>query len=203
MVGTNLGSMFIKSIDQLMLGAMISPAAVAIYATAIKITNLVEVPTQSIAAIVFPKSAQKIEEKDGKESVRKLYEKSVGIILALIIPGIIFVLLFPKWVIWVVAGDQYMDAAPVLQITMLYGLFVPFARQFGTMLDSMGKPHINFIVVMGSALLNVVFNYVFITQFAIIGNPAIGGGIGNFDYLYYCLYHQPDYSLPGNQGQSL
>ncbi|MEZ4847758.1 MAG: hypothetical protein R3B93_03850 [Bacteroidia bacterium] len=57
----------------------------AIYGTAIKITNLVEVPTQSIAAIVFPQSARRIE-NEGRESVKRLYEKSVGVILALIIP---------------------------------------------------------------------------------------------------------------------
>ncbi|MEZ4777181.1 MAG: flippase [Bacteroidia bacterium] len=167
-VGTNLGSMFIKSIDQLMLGIMMSPVAVAIYGTAIKVANLVEVPTQSIAAIVFPKSAQKIE-KEGKESVKQLYEKSVGVILALIIPGVIFVLLFPEWILKIIAGDEYLEAAQLLQVTMLYGLFVPFARQFGTMLDAMGKPHINFFIVMISAVLNIVFNYIFINFWGVIG----------------------------------
>ncbi|MEZ4829312.1 MAG: flippase [Bacteroidia bacterium] len=167
-VGTNLGSMFIKSIDQLMLGIMMSPVAVALYGTAIKVSNLVEVPTQSIAAIVFPKSARQIE-KEGKESVKILYEKSVGVILALIIPGVVFVLLFPEWVLKIVAGDDYLEAARLLQVTMLYGLFVPFARQFGTMLDSMGKPHVNFLIVMTSALLNIVFNYFFIIYWGVIG----------------------------------
>ncbi|MCB0842906.1 MAG: flippase [Bacteroidetes bacterium] len=167
-VGTNLGSMFIKTIDQLMLGVMVSPIAVAIYGTAIKITNLVEVPTQSIAAIVFPQSARRIE-NEGRESVKRLYEKSVGVILALIIPGIIFVLFFPEMILKIVAGESYVDAAPILRITMLYGLFVPFARQFGTMLDAMGKPKVNFAIVMLSALLNILFNYIFISRWGLIG----------------------------------
>ena len=167
-VGTNLGSMFIKTIDQLMLGIMISPIAVAIYSTAIKITNLVEVPTQSIAAIVFPQSARKIEQ-EGKESIKHLYEKSVGVILAIIIPGIIFVLFFAKPILKLVAGDSYLEAAPILQITMVYGLFVPFARQFGTMMDAMGKPKINFAIVMFSALLNIFFSYFFIMEWGILG----------------------------------
>ncbi|MDX2245721.1 MAG: flippase [Bacteroidia bacterium] len=167
-VGTNLGSMFIKSIDQLMLGIMMSPVAVAVYGTAIKVANLVEVPTQTVATIVFPKSARKIE-TEGKDSVKQLYEKSVGVILALVIPGILFVLLFPEWVLKIVAGDEYLDAARLLQVTMLYGLFVPFARQFGTMLDSMGKPQINFLIVMASAGLNIFFNYFFIIRWGVIG----------------------------------
>ena len=167
-VGTNLGSMLNKSIDQLSLGIMISPMATGLYGAAIKITNLVEVPTQSIAAIVFPQSTKKLE-TSGKEAVKNLYEKSVGVILALIIPGIIFVLIFPKFVILVVAGSKYIDAVPVLRVTMLFGLFIPYARQFGTMMDTIGKPGINFFLVMLSAVLNLIFNYLFIQYFGLIG----------------------------------
>ena len=167
-VGTNLGSMFIKTIDQLMLGIMISPIAVAVYSTAVKITNLVEVPTQSIAAIVFPQSARRIE-KEGKASVKRLYEKSVGVILALIIPGIVFVLAFTEPILKFVAGDSYLDAAPILKVTMFYGLFVPFSRQFGTMMDAMGKPKVNFVVVLASAVLNIFFSYFFIKEWGVIG----------------------------------
>ena len=167
-LGTNIASMLNKSIDQLMLGLIINPVATAVYGTAIKIANLIEVPTQSVAAIVFPKSAQRAE-KEGKGSVKGLYEKSVGVILAVIIPGILFVLLFPEFVLQVVAGDKYMDAVPLLRLTMLYGLLIPFARQFGVIMDSMGKPQINFMMVVASAALNVVFNFFFISQFGIIG----------------------------------
>ncbi|MEL6254217.1 MAG: polysaccharide biosynthesis C-terminal domain-containing protein [Bacteroidota bacterium] len=93
----------------------------------------------------------------------------MGVILAVIIPGILFVLLFPEFVLQVVAGDKYMDAVPLLRLTMLYGLLIPFARQFGVIMDSMGKPQINFFMVVASAALNVVFNFLFISQFGIIG----------------------------------
>ncbi len=167
-IGTSLSSMLSKSMDQLMLGAMISPIATAIYGTAIKIANLVEVPTQSMAAIVFPKSAQRFE-AEGTQAAKVLYEKSVGVLLALIVPGVLFVMLFPEFVIQVVAGDQYMEAVPLLRIVMLYGLFVPFSRQFGTMLDAMGKPGVNFVLVMLGALTNGILNYVLIKQIGIMG----------------------------------
>ena len=167
-VGTNLGSMLNKSIDQVILGIMISPIATGIYGTAIKITNLVEVPTQSIAAIVFPQSTKRLE-TSGKEAVKNLYEKSVGVILALIIPGVIFVLIFPEFVIMLVAGEKYLDAVPVLRVTMLFGLFVPYARQFGTMMDAIGKPGVNFFLVLVSAGLNLILNYLLIQYFGLIG----------------------------------
>lgn len=167
-LGTNIASMLNKSIDQLMLGLILNPVATAVYGTAIKIANLIEVPTQSVAAIVFPKSAQ-IAEKEGSSSIKGLYEKSVGVILAIIIPGILFVILFPKFVLEVVAGDKYLDAVPLLRLTMLYGLLIPFARQFGVIMDSIGKPQVNFFMVIASAILNIIFNYLFISQYGLIG----------------------------------
>ncbi len=165
--GTSMSSMLIKNIDKFMLAGIIGPAAVSIYEVAIKVANLVEVPTQAIAAIVFPQSAQKMEQ-EGKGAVKYLYERSVGIILALIVPAILFVLVFPEFVLRIVA-PTYMDTVPILQVTMLFGLFIPFARQFGTMLDSIGKPKVNFYFVILGAVLNVIFNYLFIKSFGVIG----------------------------------
>ena len=166
--GTNLSTMIYKSIDKLMLGSMLSPVAVGIYELAIKITNLAEVPTFSVASIVFPQSAKAIK-TEGLSGIKTLYEKSVGAILAILLPFIGLVLLFPEWVITIIAGEKYLDAIPVLQLTMLYGLFIPFAVQFGTVLDSIGKPKINFYYTLLGASLNIIFNYLFISNFGLIG----------------------------------
>lgn len=166
-LGTSMSSMIIKSIDTFMLGSIIGTTGVAIYNVGIKISNLVEVPTQAVAAIVFPQSAKRIEE-EGKDSVKRLYERSVGGILALIVPLIFFVLVFPELVLRIIA-PEYIEWPHVLQVTVLYGLFIPFARQFGTMLDSIGKPKINFYFVVVGATLNIIFNYFFVHAFGIIG----------------------------------
>lgn len=168
--GTNLGTMLFKSIDKLMLAALISPAAAAIYEVAIRITNLAEVPTFSMAAVVFPQSAKRHANEDlPAAKIGELYEKSVAGILAFLIPSIIVILAFPELIIQIVAGEKYMDAVPLLQLTMLYGLFVPFAVQFGTILDSTGHPRVNFIYTTLGALVNVFFNYLFITYFGVVG----------------------------------
>jgi lipopolysaccharide exporter len=166
--GTNVSSMFFKSIDQMMLGGIISTASVAIYNTAIRISNLVEVPTTSVAAVVFPESAKKMA-LEGKKAVKELYEKSVAAIFALILPGLLFVLVFPEFVILVVAGEKYLDTVPILQVTILYSLFIPFQRQFGTVMDSIGKPKLNFFIIFTGAGVNVISNYLFIINFGVIG----------------------------------
>ena len=166
-MGTNLSTMFYKSIDRIMIARLLGEVPVGIYDAAIKVTNLAEAPTFSMASILFPQSARRFGE--GKAAIKLLYEKAVGAILAILLPALIFVLFFAEWIIWVVAGEAYLEASNILRVTMFYGLFIPYAVQFGTVLDSTGRPRINFIFTLISALLNVVFNYFFIVQYGAIG----------------------------------
>ncbi|MEM0994289.1 MAG: oligosaccharide flippase family protein, partial [Bacteroidota bacterium] len=166
-MGTNLSTMFYKSTDRLMLARMLGDVPVGIYDAALKITNLAEAPTFSMASILFPQSARRM--KAGKGAIKLLYEKAVGAILAILMPALIFVLIFAEYLILIVAGEDYLEAANILRLTMFYGLFIPFAVQFGTVLDSTGRPRINFIFTVISATLNIIFNYIFIAKFGIIG----------------------------------
>jgi len=187
-MGSNLSTMVYKSIDKFMLMFLVSPAAVTAYEAAIKVTNIAEIPTFSMAAILFPQSARRM--KEGKTVIKELYEKAVGAIFALLIPGIIFVLIFAEWIIWIVAGEKYLDSAYLLRLTILYGLFIPYAVQFGTVLDSIGKPKINFWFTLGGAVLNIILNFIFISYFGIVG-AAYGTlvtyliAFGGMQYLLY------------------
>ncbi len=168
--GTNLSAMLYKSIDKLMLGMFPNVAgavAVSLYEAAMKVTNLSEVPTFSMAAILFPQSAKRMEQ--GREAIRLLYEKAVGAILAVLIPAIIVVVLFADLIVRILAGAEYSAAAPVLRLTIFYGFFIPFAVQFGTVLDSVGKPKINFYFTLMGMVLNVIFNYFFISHYGVFG----------------------------------
>lgn len=166
--GTNISTMVFKNIDQWMLGRMVSPAAVAIYNPALRVSNLVEVPTLSVSSIVFPKMSQRIL-TEGEGAAKYLYEKSVGLIMAIMLPVIFFIILFADYVILFIADDKYLETVPILQITIFYTIFIPFSRQFGVILDAIGKPKINFYFVVINAVLNVISNYFFINAFGLMG----------------------------------
>ena len=102
-----------------------------------------------------------------------MYEKAVGAILAFMIPAIIFIEIFADWIILIIAGDEYEGWGNVLRITILFGLFMPYVVQFGTVLDSMGKPNVNFKYTLMSLSFTVVFNLVFISLFGVYG-AALG-----------------------------
>ena len=167
-LGTNLSTIIYKFTDRSMLGTMVSLEAIAIYEVAIRITNLVDIPAISIAAVVFPQSA-KNSLSQGKEGIRDMYERSVAAILGLIIPAMIFIYLFAEIVVFILGKEKYLASVPLLRVTLLFALFVPFALQFGTILDSIGKPKINFRFVILGLILNIIFNYFFISSYGIMG----------------------------------
>ena len=167
-LGTNLSTMFYKNIDKLTLGSLIGPSAFAVYDAAGKITQMVEAPSFSIAAAVFPQSAQRMA-TEGVAGVRSLYENSVAAILALILPFVAFALVAAKPMVLIFAGAGYEDSANILRITAFFGLFMPFAVQFGTILDSTGRPAVNFIYTLFTALLNGLLCYLFVRQFGLFG----------------------------------
>ena len=167
-LGTNLSAMFYKNIDKLTLGHLVGPAAFAIYDAAGKITQMVEAPSFSIAAAVFPQSAHEMAEK-GREGVRALYERSVGAILAIVLPFLLFSLVFAEDIVLLFAGEGYADAAGVLRLTAFFGFFMPFAVQFGTVFDSTGRPDLNFAYTFFTALLNLALSYWMVDRFGLYG----------------------------------
>ena len=167
-LGTNLATMFYKNIDKMMLGKLIGPAAFAVYDAAGKITQMVEVPSFSIAAVVFPQSAKRMA-TDGPAGVKWLYERSVGAILALIFPAVVATIVFAEPIICLFAGENYIESAGILRLTALFGLFMPFAVQFGTVLDSTGRPATNFWYTLFTAVLNLVLAFTFVSKFGLVG----------------------------------
>lgn len=171
--GTNFCTQFYKNVDKLLLGFLPGggKAAVALYDAAIRVTNLADVPTASMSTMLFPQSARRVGE--GKEAIRELYEKAVGAILAFMVPSILGVMIFAEWIIFIVAGPEYAEAANLLRVTILFGLFLPYAVQFGTVLDSTGRPGVNFAYTLGSLALTIVLNILFISLLGAYG-AAIG-----------------------------
>ncbi|WP_256013626.1 flippase [Desertivirga xinjiangensis] len=165
---TSVSSILSGTIDQWMLAGIISPSASGAFNIAVRIGNLIDIPTNAIATIVFPQSAKRIE-TEGKEAVKYLYEKSVGTILAIVIPVIIFLYFFDSLIIDLLAGDKYADTVPILNVTLLYCIFGPFGRQVGVILDSMGKTRTTFFIVIGNTCIILILNYFLIRKYGVMG----------------------------------
>jgi lipopolysaccharide exporter len=167
-LGTNMASLSIRNMDSWMLGKLLTTASVASYNPAIRIANLVEIPTLTIANLVFPKMAQHHRAQDVTQA-NELYSRSVGLLLTLMIPVSLVMFLFSDQIVYLIAGRNYLDSGYLLKITAFYTLFIPFGRQFGILLDATRKPHINFYVVLATAIVGSVTTYLFILRWGVMG----------------------------------
>ncbi len=168
--GTNFNSQLFKRTETFILNGLPGGAAlVAIYEAAIKVTNLTDIPTLSMASILFPQSSRTADGEDGNAGVKDLYEKAVAAILAFMIPAVIVVLLFAEVLINIIAGPEYIEAANILRVTILFGLFIPYAVQFGTIVDSIGRPKTNFLFTLFNLTLLVVIDYYAIKWYGLMG----------------------------------
>ena len=155
--GNNICSLVFRNTDSFLTAYYISAAASAFYSSCTRITNFADMPSQVLGDLMFPKAAQ-VMKQGNMEEIKGLFEKTVAATLTFTLPVVAIVLLFPKWILLVIAGSQYVAAAPILQIIILYGLFLPFIRQFGNIMDVTGRPKVNFAVLAVFAVLNIGFN---------------------------------------------
>ena len=181
--GTNLSTMAYKNVDKMMLGKLLL-GTLSTYDLSIKINNLAEVPTTTLAAILFPQSARRTN-TEGIEGAKYLYEKSVGVLMALIVPVVLFILIFADVIVWIIGSEKYASSAPILRLTIFYGIFMAFAMQFGTIMDSVGKPRLNFYITTLGAVVNLTCNYFFIHWFGLFG--AAYGSLVAMTFMFFIM----------------
>lgn len=145
--GANLFSGLSRNFDHFITAGLLDPVQgknyVAYYHTVARIHNMVDIPALAAADVLYPKSVQTIE-KEGLAKVKRHFELMAGSLLAILIPVSVIIILFPRFILHIVAGPAYYPAAVILQLTILFGMVRPISYQFGATLDAIGKPHINF-----------------------------------------------------------
>lgn len=166
--GGNLISIFFTNIDQILLGYFYNTKTVATYNTAMRVGNFSDVPMTSVATIVYPKTNQRLEQL-GEKSLRHLYEKSVALILAFVLPTSILLIILAKPIIKLIATQQYLDSIPVIYIIIFFSYFKPFIRYSGITFQALNKPEIQFKLLMFLLFVNFVLDILLIPEYNLIG----------------------------------
>jgi len=170
--GSGLIINIFANFDQLMTATFMSSFYVSYYNVALRINGFIDIPSYAAAQILFPKTA-KASVEEGTQKVKYLYERIVGILLSFTTPIALFVIIFPKFVITIIAGAQYLAAVPILQLYMILGLLRPMQNQAANTLNSIGKPQLCFKLDALGLLMNIGLNYICLTIFGFYG-AAIG-----------------------------
>lgn len=159
-----------NNIGQLISGALLSPAAVGIINVATRILQFIEVPMQSVSAVLMPKAVKTLKES-GLTGVGKLYEKTSAFVIALMLPVCFLLFVFSDQVIYLIAGKNFGEASLLLKIIVVYSLFKPFGRNAGVVLNAIGHTKVNFFMVIIPTALNLLLNYFLIKEMGVVGSP--------------------------------
>lgn len=141
--GTAIMADLARSADRYLVAHMAGTAATALYGISGRITNLTDLPASAVAEISFPKTVRAMAE-EGKASVARVFEWSVAANWVFLLPASLAIMFVPEFVLGIVAGESYTEAAVILRLMLATGLLLPFMRQFGNTMDAIGKPHLNF-----------------------------------------------------------
>lgn len=167
--GTGISSLVFRNADQFIVSRVLADSAInASQNVAQRILNLADIPSQVLGDVLFPKSSN-ADLKNKPGMIKYYYEKTVGATLCAILPVILFILVFPKLILLVLAGKKYYDAIPYLRVISITAIFMAFLKQFGVIIDSSGKPQSNFVVITLIAILHIAITYFMIDQFGFIG----------------------------------
>ncbi len=166
-LGNNISSLLFRSTDNFITSKFYGTIIAGQYNACLRIGNLIDLPSQVMGDILFPKVAQ-VDSSD-KAQIKNMYEKAVGASLVFSIPALLFLLLFPGLILRILAGPQFIFATEVLRITAIFGFILPFLKQFGTMMDATGTPKLNFIVMFVAFCLNIISNLICVYFWGWIG----------------------------------
>lgn len=172
--GSGLTSTLYQNVDQLMVAKFIgtSTGSVADYNAAQRINTLVEVPSYAASEVLFPK-ASRASAEEGPTRIKYYYERMVAIIISFTIPVALFIIVFPAFILHIIAGPEYMNAVPILQLYMIACMLRPAQNQAANLLNSIGKPRLCFLINLGYLGVNIILNYIFLKEFGFYG-PAMG-----------------------------
>ena len=159
-------SVYMK-IDQVMLKEMLDAKAVGVYAAAVKLCEAwYFVPTAVIASL-FPAiiTARKNSETLYEEKVQKLYDLMVWVAVAVALPTT----LFADWVILILYGADFQEAADVLKMYIWAGVFVSLGVASSKWLIAENLERYSFYSTLLGAILNIVCNFYLIPIYGIRG----------------------------------
>jgi lipopolysaccharide exporter len=165
------------NLDQLMIARFTSKTSmVANYNSATRVSTMISIPSYAAAEILLPKVSQ-VDLSKGFDQIKYMYERMVGVLLCFTTPVALIIFLFPKFVITLIAGAQYQDAAFILQMYMLSAMVLPIQNQAANILLYIGKARLVFLLNVLFLGINFSLNYICFVQFGPYG-AAIGNVIG-------------------------
>ena len=114
---SNIATTAFGALNTVLIGIFLSKADVAYWSIAFQLVTAVQTMYSPITNSLYPHMLQ--------EKSRKIIKRIMRLIMPIITVGCVFCLIFADWIMGIVAGKQYVDAAPLFQMLVPL-MFVSF-----------------------------------------------------------------------------
>lgn len=168
MILTTLLITIYMRIDQVIIKMMLSDTDVGIYSVAVKLSEVAYFVPAIIAASIFPAivNARENDEKLFYSRVSNLYFLFFWLAVACYAP----LLFFSKEIVMLLYGKEFVGAAPSLVVLSLASIVV-FTSFVTTQLVIVNAQQKRSSIATGiGALINILFNFILIPKFGILGS---------------------------------
>ncbi|RYY51207.1 MAG: hypothetical protein EOO06_01325 [Chitinophagaceae bacterium] len=166
---SGISTLVFRNADQLLLPNILRTTIFNAYqGIALRIIALSDLPSQTLGDILFPRAANS-KNNSNPAVIKYYYEKTVGASLCIITPVLLFVFIFPEFIIRILAKESYFAAIPYLRVVLFTAVALSFLKQFGIIMDSTGKQKHNLFAITFLALLQVGLCYIFIRRYGLMG----------------------------------
>ncbi len=167
MMLTNSLFLIMSWMDILMLSAFKTEVDVGIYNTSLKISAAISIALIAINSIALPKYAELFEKKDYL-GFRKVVKQVSFINFGLSLPVFLLILLVPGFLLGIF-GEEFVAGKMSLIILSIGQIFSAFSGSTIHVLNMTGKESAAKNILITTALLNLLLNYLLVPKYGING----------------------------------
>ncbi|MCM1303083.1 MAG: flippase [Lachnospiraceae bacterium] len=159
-------TMYMK-IDQVMIKSMLGEEQLGVYSVGIKLVDAFFFIPMAIVAGVLPYFAE--QHAKNTHLFWKEYERFSSMLNAFAYLYVIIMILFGKWIVGLLYGEEYAGAVGVLMVTICSVVPVCMGCVRGIYFSIMEYSKLSFAFSIITALMNMIMNYLLIPLFGILG----------------------------------
>jgi O-antigen/teichoic acid export membrane protein len=156
------------SLDSLILSFFNTPKIVGYYSAVYPIANLIPVLMSAVAFTTFPFFCQLYAKYD-LAAINQTYKQITKLLIIISFPLFLAFFVFPKPVITLFFGSQFVPACPALRIIVLATFLLITMGPTDTVLQAAGKTKFLMYAGIAGFIVNICLNLIFIPWLGMIG----------------------------------
>ncbi len=165
--GAGIFNYLFQNLDDILVGRILGTASLGVYQQAYKISTLpVSEVGEVFNKVTFPIY---VNLKEDKIRLRNAFLKTLLVICLFTIPFGILLFKFPKEIISLILGQNWVIAAPVMQLLAIYGSVKAISNSFFSLFLGIGRQEVVTYITMFSTICLVAILYPLIKIFGILG----------------------------------